>query len=75
MSIYLTNEELNKIQEMNSDYTKAKIALGDLELNKQSILKQIEIMRLEFSDNEKVLIQKYGKDSVINLQTGEVTQK
>ena len=54
MSIYLTNEELNKIQEMNSDYTKAKIALGDLELNKQSILKQIEIMRLEFSDKEKV---------------------
>jgi hypothetical protein len=75
MSMYLTNEELNKIQDMNSDFTKAKIALGELELNKQSILKQIDIMRLEFSENEKVLIQKYGKDSVINLQTGEVTQK
>jgi len=73
--MYLTNEELNKIQDMNSDFTKAKIALGELELNKQSILKQIDIMRLEFSENEKVLIQKYGKDSVINLQTGEVTQK
>ena len=73
--MYLTNEELNKIQDMNSDFTKAKIALGELELNKQSILKQIDIMRLEFSENEKVLIQKYGKDSDINLQTGEVTQK
>jgi hypothetical protein len=28
-----------------------------------------------FSNNEKLLISKYGENSVINMQTGEVTQK
>jgi hypothetical protein len=41
---YVSKEELEKIQGMNAEFSKAKIA-------------------------------KYGQDSVINLQTGEVTQK
>jgi hypothetical protein len=60
---------------MNSDFAKAKMALGELELNKQGILGQINAMRQEFSEYERILISKYGQDSVINLQTGEVTQK
>jgi hypothetical protein len=51
------------------------MALGELELNKQGILNQINAMRQEFFEYEKMLIAKYGQDSVINLQTGEVTQK
>jgi hypothetical protein len=72
---YVLQEELEKIQGMNNDFTKAKIALGELELNKQGILNQINAMRQEFYDYEKMLISKYGQDSVINLQTGEVTKK
>ena len=72
---YVLQEELEKIQGMNNDFAKAKIALGELELNKQGVLNQINAMRQEFSEYEKMLILKYGQDSVINLQTGEVTKK
>tara|TARA_R110000868_G_scaffold118155_2_gene313532 strand:- start:4021 stop:4248 length:228 start_codon:yes stop_codon:yes gene_type:complete len=72
---YVSKEELEKIQGMNADFSKAKMALGELELNKHGILNQINAMRQEFSEYEKMLILKYGQDSVINLQTGEVTQK
>jgi hypothetical protein len=72
---YVSKEELERIQAMNSDFAKAKMALGELELNKQGILGQINAMRQEFSEYERILISKYGQDSVINLQTGEVTQK
>lgn len=72
---YVSKEELEKIQGMNAEFAKAKMALGELELNKQGILNQINAMRQEFFEYEKMLIAKYGQDSVINLQTGEVTQK
>lgn len=72
---YVLQEELDKIQAMNADFAKAKMALGELELNKQGILNQINAMRQDFYDYEKMLITKYGQDSVINLQTGEVTKK
>jgi hypothetical protein len=72
---YVLQEELDKIQAMNGEFAKAKMALGELELNKQGILGQINAMRQEFSEYERMLISKYGQDSVINLQTGEVTKK
>ncbi len=72
---YVLQEELDKIQAMNNEFAKAKMALGELELNKQGILGQINAMRQEFSEYERMLISKYGQDSVINLQTGEVTKK
>jgi wobble nucleotide-excising tRNase len=75
MSNNLTHEELNKIQEMNTRFAKAKLALGDLELTKHDMLKEVDKLRLEFEENEKQLISKYGKDAVINMKTGEVTQK
>ena len=75
LKMYVLQEELEKIQGMNNDFAKAKVALGELELNKQGVLNQINAMRQEFSEYEKMLISKYGQDSVINLQTGEVTKK
>lgn len=71
----LTQEELSNIQSMNNDFTKAKIALGDLELQKHNLLKTIDALKNDFAKQEMDLIAKYGKDSVINIQTGEVTKK
>lgn len=71
----LTADELSKIQELNAEFTRAKIALGDIELNKQAILAKIDMIKAEFAENEKVLIDKYGENAVINIQTGEVTEK
>jgi ABC-type phosphate transport system auxiliary subunit len=71
----LTQDELKLVQEMNNDFTKAKMALGDLELRKQELFKALDEMRAEFAKNEMELVEKYGKDSVINIMTGEITKK
>jgi predicted nucleic acid-binding Zn-ribbon protein len=71
----LLKEELELLQSMSKDYTNAKNALGDLELRKHDILADIDAIRKVSAENEKKLISKYGADSVINIQTGEITQK
>lgn len=73
--IFITQDELNLIQTMNSDFAKAKMGLGDIELQKQALLKHIDELKNVFGHHEKMLIEKYGADSVINMQTGEVTKK
>lgn len=72
---HLTEEEHNFIKEGSANYTKVKIALGELELQKQSLLDQAQMIVSAFNENEKRLIEKYGANAVINMQTGEVTQK
>lgn len=69
-----TQEEIAKIQEMNAKFNQGKVALGDCELQKQSILRHIEELKAEFSKQEQFLIEKYGADAVINIQTGEITK-
>ena len=71
----LTEEEHNFIKEGSANYTKVKIALGELELQKQGLLDQAKMIVGAFNENEKTLIEKYGANAVINMQTGEVTQK
>mgnify|MGYP003651204948 FL=1 len=71
----LLKEELELLQSMSKDYTNAKNALGDLELRKHDILGDIDAIRKVSAENEKKLISKYGADAIINIQTGEITQK
>jgi len=75
MSKKLTSEELSKLQELNNSFTQSKISLGDLELQKENIIGKIKEIKSKFVELEKELIKKYGEESVINLQTGEVTKK
>ena len=72
--VYLEKEELEKIQEMNAEFTKMKIALGETELQKQTVINAINELKTGFAMQERMLIEKYGADAVINIQTGEVTQ-
>jgi chaperonin cofactor prefoldin len=72
---FVTNEELDGIQQMNSEFQKMKNSLGDIELQKHSILKHIDDLKKVFMDNERLLIEKYGEDAVINIKTGEITKK
>lgn len=71
----LTKEELEATQAMHNEFNKLKIQLADVELQKHGLLKHIDMLRLEFQKHEKGLMDKYGEDAVINLQTGEVTKK
>ncbi|MEN9389319.1 MAG: hypothetical protein RLY61_403 [Candidatus Parcubacteria bacterium] len=74
-SVILTAEELDFIKKGAAEFTKIKTSLGELELQKQGLLKKAEEIAQAFTHNEKILIEKYGVDAVINMQTGEVTQK
>jgi hypothetical protein len=74
-TVNLTAEELDFIQKGTQEFTKIKINLGDLELKKQGFISQAEKIMEAFANNEKVLIEKYGENAVINMQTGEVKQK
>lgn len=74
-SVVLTTEELNFIKQGAAEFTKVKTSLGELELQKQGLIKKAEEIAQAFANNEKVLIEKYGADAVINMQTGEVTHK
>jgi uncharacterized protein with gpF-like domain len=73
--IYLTQEELEKIKAINSRLAKAKMAIADIEIEKSQILREIDSMYFEISSHEKSLIEKYGEDMVVNIQTGQVTKK
>jgi hypothetical protein len=71
----VTQEELVKIQELNSEFNKVKMAIADAELQKQTLIRIVDEIKSQFSTHEKLLIEKYGANAVINIQTGEVTQK
>lgn len=72
---FLKQEELQTLQALQADFNKAKLALGDIEMEKHELLKRIDFLRTQFSEQEKALISIYGQDAVINMQTGEVTKK
>jgi hypothetical protein len=74
-TVKLTEQELEFIKTGTLEYNKIKMNIGEYELQKQNLVLQAEKIREAFSNNEKILIEKYGTDSVINMQTGEVTQK
>jgi len=74
-TVKLTEQELEFIKTGTLEYNKIKMSIGEYELQKQNLVLQAEKIREAFSNNEKILIEKYGNDSVINMQTGEVTQK
>lgn len=72
---FLTEDELSKTQAMHSEFNKLKKNIAEVSLQKHSLLKQVDLLRDEFSKHENELMAKYGTDAVINIQTGEITRK
>jgi|TARA_R100000479_G_C6340016_1_gene184944 predicted nucleic acid-binding Zn-ribbon protein len=68
-------EELEKLQQLNSEFVQAKTQLGDLEIQKSMIISNVQEIRSQFGELEQTLMKKYGENSVINLQTGEIKEK
>ena len=71
----LKKTELEKLQNLNSDFVNLKTQLGDLELQKHLVIEKVQFVRSEFAKMEKELVDKYGEDTTINLQTGEIKEK
>jgi len=68
----LSELELTKIQSMLNSFNQLKMQLGDAELQKVSIVAQIEKLKSDYSVVEKELSDKYGIDNQIDVKTGEV---
>lgn len=71
----LTKSELERLQGLQESFTRAKIALGDLEMQKFQVHQEAGVLREQFNQEEKKLVEKYGKDSVIDMRTGSITKK
>jgi hypothetical protein len=71
----LTKEELEAIQQMNAEFNRLRLNISDLEMQKHSVLMMLDSLREKFSNHERLLIERYGEDAVINMKTGEITKK
>lgn len=70
----LTAEELNTVQTFVAEFNTLKMKIGDAELAKTVLLGKVDKLKTEYNDYENDLMEKYGKDAVINVQTGEITR-
>ena len=68
----LNKKELENVQGLNTKFVNLNIALADTLLNQQNLYKDLEIVRAEFKIAEDDLSEVYGKNAIIDLQTGEV---
>lgn len=71
----IETKELEALQSLNTEFNKLKTQLGDLALQKHGACLRVEELKSEFALLEKDLMTKYGKDAVINLETGEIKEK
>lgn len=71
----LEQEELEVLQELQKSFASIKMQIGEVELQKSVMLTQANAIRQQFAKVEGELINKYGENAIINMQTGEVTQK
>jgi hypothetical protein len=60
---------------MNAEYNRLRLNISDLEMQKHSVLMMLDSLREKFSNHERLLIERYGEDAVINMKTGEITKK
>ena len=68
----LSKEELELLQGLVTDYNNVKIRIADTFIAQDALLKEIEAMKAAYIKEEKKLLEKYGDDALINVQTGEV---
>lgn len=68
----ITKEELSSMNTLGSDIFKAKIALANIELEKNSLLKAIDGMSIQAKKMQDKLAEKYGEGASIDPNTGEI---
>ena len=71
----LNKEELENIHKLMSDFNQLKIQLGDTTITQHNLLAKVDELKIQYAEEENLLIEKYGQDAVINVQTGDVQQK
>ena len=69
----LTEEELTLLQELQAEFNTLKMTLGDTILQQNQTMEKIAEVKERLQKEEINLMEKYGKNATINLETGEVT--
>tara|TARA_R110001606_G_C15095270_1_gene619032 strand:- start:43 stop:276 length:234 start_codon:yes stop_codon:yes gene_type:complete len=69
------DEELKQLQDLNAEFNKIKTQLGDITLQEHGLVLRVQEIKLQFQKAEKGLMETYGENAVINLETGEVKEK
>ena len=72
MSKQLSKEQLELLQGLQNQFNQAKFDIADCEIKKGSLLAGLNDIQKKFGEQEQILMEEFGKDAVINLQTGEV---
>jgi len=70
----ITDKELEGLQTMTTEFNNLKTQLGDLTLQKHGVCLRVEELKAEFVELEKSLMETYGSDSIINMETGELKE-
>jgi len=71
----LTTEELTNLQSTLSAFNQAKMQVADATLAQQNAVNSMVSMKEGFVGMEQQLVEKYGKDVSVNVQTGALTYK
>ena len=71
----IEEKELTDLQGLHAEFNKLKTQLGDLALQKHGVCLRVEELKKEFQTHEGSLVTKYGANSIINLETGEIKEK
>jgi hypothetical protein len=72
---HLTEQELATVRSLVQEFNSLKIQLADTVIHQRVITKKIEEVKQSYIQMEQSLIDVYGKDSSINIDTGEITLK
>ena len=71
----IKDEELKYLQDLNVEFNKIKTQLGDITLQEHGLVLLVQEIKVKFLEAEKGLMEAYGENAVINLETGEVKDK
>ena len=71
----IKDQELESLQKLTTEFNGLKTQLGDLTLQQHGVCLRVEALKSEFVELEKPLMDTYGADSIINMETGEIKEK
>jgi chaperonin cofactor prefoldin len=71
----LTSEELTNLQKVVQQFSQAKMQLGETVIAQENLLASVKEIKLAYSEIEKSLMETYGADALINIETGEISKE
>jgi predicted nucleic acid-binding Zn-ribbon protein len=75
MSQQLIKEQLELLQGLQKQFNDSKFEIADLEIKKADLISGIADIKEKFAEQEKSLMEEFGQNAIINLQTGEVKEE